>query len=273
MIHDAKGMVRIPGFLLLLAAGIWQAQGSDPFLGNWVLDPSRSEIRAGLRVTIELRDKALRYSSGGVQFTALFDGDEYPLRGLSARVGVVLSRVDSRTIKRVYRRDGVPVSEATMTVTPDGRFLTVSNRRLDPEGKGRTSTSTYQRVESGHASDPFAGTWDRNPVRLMGNSPSGIAFEPFGNSGLHFIGDFLEYIAEADGREYKALGTIVADTISLTRIDRRTLEEVWKDGSKVAATVKRVISTDGSELTATVSGVTPQGDHFENVFVYRRSAP
>lgn len=243
---------------------------ADPFLGSWTLDPSRSEVRTGLRLTIEIRGEAFQYSSGGIQYTALMDGEQYPLKGLSTKASVSLRRIDERTIERTYYRDGAPVSGATLTVTADGRFLTVKSRRLDPAGKGRELTSIYQGAPAGAGRDPFAGTWDRNPVRMIGNSPEGITFEAFGEKGLHLVGGAIEYSAAADGKDYKALGTIVANSISLERIDSHTVKEVWKDGSKTAATVKRVISADGSEMTATVTGITPQGDHFENIFVYRR---
>lgn len=246
------------------------AAAGDPFLGNWTLDPARSDIRAGLRVTIEIRGNAFQYSSGGIQYTALMDGEPYPLKGLSTPASVSLKRMDERTIERTYYRDGVPVSGATLTVTPDGRFLTVKSRRLDPEGKGRELISIYQGAGAGAAKDPFSGKWDRNPVRTIGNSPEGIVFEAFGDKGLRLIGGTHEYSAAADGKDYKALGTIVASSVSLERIDAHTLREVWKDGSKTAATVKRVVSADGLEMTATVTGITPQGDHFENTFVYRR---
>ena len=158
-----------------------------------------------------------------------------------------------------------------MKVSPDGRFLTVSIRRLDPEGKGRKLANTYQRVGEGGSEDPFVGTWDRNPIRTIGNSPSRVAFGTFGADGLHFAGNSTEYSALADGKDYKVMGTIVADSVCLKRIDSRTLEELWKDSGQVGATVRRVVSADDLEMTVTVTGTTPQGDHFENVFVYQRA--
>jgi hypothetical protein len=243
---------------------------ADPFVGTWVLNAEESRIRSGLRMTIERWGQAFRYSSGGVEFTALLDGAEYPLRGITSKATVSLKRVDERTVERTYSRDGMPVTCATLTVSPDGRFLKVSIRRVDQDGQGPQWVNTYQKAAGSEGKDPFAGTWDRNPIRLIGNSPSGIAFEAHGENGLRFTSDQVEYSAKPDGKEYPVRGTIVANSVALKRIDTRTLEEDWKDNGKVAANVLRAVTADGVELRVTVRGTTPQGDPFENLFVYRK---
>jgi hypothetical protein len=252
--------------LLCSAAGLAQ----DSLAGAWVLDRDQSKIRWGLRVTIERWGGAFRYSSEGVEFTALLDGRDYPIRGVSSHATVSLTRLDERSIQRTYKRDGEPVSGALMTVSPDGRFLTVSIKRLGADGSGRQWVNIYQKASAGAGTHPFAGTWNRNPVRFLGNSLSTVAFEATPGGGLHFTGDQVEYSARPDGRDHKVAGTIVADSIALDRVDARTLRELWKEDGKVVATVVRVVSTDGSRMTATVAGDTPQGDRFENVYVYRR---
>jgi hypothetical protein len=243
---------------------------ADPFVGTWLLNAEESRIRSGLRVTIERWGQAFRYSSGGVEFTALLDGAEYPLRGTSSKATVSLKRVDERTVERTYSRDGKAVTGAILTVSADGRFLTVNIRRLDQDGPGPQWVNTYQKAAGSEGKDPFAGTWDRNPIRLIGNSPSGIAFEAYDEDGLRFTSDQVEYSAKPDGKDYPVRGTIVANSVVLKRIDARTLEEVWKDNGKVAANVLRVVSADGGELRVTARGTTPQGEPFENLFVYRK---
>lgn len=244
---------------------------ADPLAGKWVLEADQSSIRGGLRVSIELRDGAFRYSSGGVEYSALFDGDDYPIRGLSSRATVSLQRVSERSIQRTYKRDGEVVSIAEMTVSLDGRFLSVKIKRIEGASPIREWVNTYARDSGGGGKDPFAGIWDRNPIRSMGNSLSMIVFEALGEGGLRLAADQVEYSAKPDGQEHKVIGTIVADSVSLSRIDSRTLKEHWKENGKVVATVLRTVSADGARMTATVTGVTPQGDSFENVFVYRRN--
>ena len=243
---------------------------ADPLVGTWVLDEARSKISSGLQVKIERRGAALRYSSAGVEFTALLDGDDYPIRGITSHSTVSLRRLGELSIQRTYKRDGKPVSSADMTISSDGRFLTVKIKRLDEEAPSRQWVNTYQKSPGGVGKDPFEVTWERNPVKSLGNSQSTITFSSVEGGGLHFAGDQVEYRALSDGKNHKVGGTIVADAVALDRVDKRTLREVWKEGANTVATVVRVISEDGAMMTAIVTGTTPQGDHFENVYVYKR---
>jgi hypothetical protein len=257
----------------IVTAVVWSsmaAGASDPLVGTWLLSVEESRIRGGMRVTIERRGGAFRYSSAGVEFTALFDGDDYPIRGVSSHATVSLKRVDEHTIERIYKRDGNPVSGATLTVSPDGRFLTVKIRRLGVESAAQQWTNTYQKVPGSSGMDRFAGIWERNPIRSLGNSLSTLTFELLEGGTLRFRADQVEYSAPPDAHTHKVIGTIVADSVSLKRINSRTLEEVWKDSGEAVATVLRVLSEDGNNMTATATGITPQGERFENVYVYRR---
>ena len=254
--------------MALLGAATGRA--ADPLAGTWVLDVAQSRIGSGLRMTIERRGQAFRYASGGVEYTALLDGDDYPIRGISSHATVCLRRLNERTIQRTYKRDGVPVSNAEMIVSPDDRFLTVKITGMGAGGSTRVSVNTYQRGPGSVGKDPFEGTWDRNPVRSLGNSPSTVALEAQEGGRLHFTADQVEYSAQADGQDYKVIGTIVSNLVALDRIDMRTLKEIWKEDGKVVATVLRVVSEDGTRMSATVAGTTPHGDSFENLYVYTR---
>lgn len=256
--------------ILLGIAFVFAAPAADPFIGTWSLNLEKSEIRGGLRMTLERRGVAIRYLSGGVEFTALFNGLDFPVRGASTHAGVSLKRVDAHTIERTYKRDSAPVSRAVLRVSPDGRYLTVENQRLEGGGENRQWVSKYQRVTPVDTSDPFSGTWERNPVRSLGNSQGTIVYEAFEADGLHFVGNSVEYRARPDGKNYPVEGSIVADSVSLNRIAADTLEETWKDGGQATLLVRRAISADGGTLTARSTGTTPQGERFENIYVYER---
>ncbi|HEY3439265.1 MAG TPA: hypothetical protein VGK29_00865 [Paludibaculum sp.] len=260
----------IEGILLFGVAVALAAPAADPLIGTWSLNLEKSEIQGGLRVTIERRGEAFRYVSGGVEFTALFGGQDFPIRGVSTHAQVSLKRVDAHTIERTYKRESVAVNRAVLRVSADGRFLTVENRRLDSAVEARQWTNRYQRITPKDPSDLFAGTWERNPVRSLGNSLATIAYEVFETDGLHFVGNNVEYRAKPDGKDYPVVGSIVADSVTFKRSALGTIEEVWKDGGRAALLVRRVVSADGSTLTAHSTGTTLQGDVFENTYVYER---
>jgi hypothetical protein len=261
---------QIQRILLLEVAVAFAVPAADPLIGTWSLNLEKSEIWGGLRVTIERRGEAFRFVSGGVEFTALFSGQDFPVRGVSTHAQVSLKRVDAHTIERTYKRESVAVNRAVLRVSADGRFLTVENQRLDTAVEARQWMSKYQRITPEDPTDLFAGTWERNPVRSLGNSLATIVYEVFETDGLHFVGNNVEYRARPDGKDYPVMGSIVADSVSLKRLAPGTLEEAWKDGGKAALFVRRIVSADGSTMTARSTGTTPQGDRFENIYVYER---
>jgi hypothetical protein len=245
---------------------------ADPFVGRWTLDEDRSKIDSGLRLKIERRGAALRFESAGMEYTALLDGDDYPIRGISSNATVSLRRLNERSIQRTYKREGKPVSGAEMNVSADGKFLVVRIKRLDISGSVPQWEDSYLRSSASDGNkDPFEGTWERNPIRSLGNSLSTVVFEALEGGGLHFFGNQTEYSAWPDGQNHKVAGTIAADSITLDRAGLRKVRELWKRDGSVVATVVRVVAEDGVHMTATVTGITPQGNQFENVYAYRRN--
>jgi hypothetical protein len=92
--------------------------------GNWV----------PLGFTDTEADLSFSFKSDGDQFsmtdptgdnyTAKFDGNDYPYKSYGAN-GVTLKRVDAHTIVETDKRDGKAVSEQKMSVSPDGKTMTI----------------------------------------------------------------------------------------------------------------------------------------------------
>ena len=58
------------------------------------------------------------------------------------------------------------------------------------------------------------------------------------------------------------------DTRSYRKVDDRTLEVTIKKGGKVTVASRTVVSADGKNRTANITGTTPNGKKFKNVAVY-----
>lgn len=78
------------------------------------------------------------------------------------------------------------------------------------------------------------------------------------------------YTAAFDGSDYPLIGSLVADMVSLRRIDERTTERTDKKGGRVVQVITRVVSPDGKTMTATVKGTGPKGQPVHNVLVFER---
>jgi hypothetical protein len=79
-----------------------------------------------------------------------------------------------------------------------------------------------------------------------------------------------QYTAQYDGKDYPMTGSQTADTVSLKRVDARTMERTDKKGEKVVATSTRVVSEDGKTMTITTKGTNPQGQATNNVTVWEK---
>jgi hypothetical protein len=136
---------------------------------------------------------------------------------------------------------------------------------------------------SAQASNPRIGTWKLNVEKSKyspGPAPQGqtMKIEASGDGekatteGVNAAGTatLTEYTAQYDGKDYPITGSQNADTVSLKRIDARTLERTDKKGDKVVGTSTRVVSEDGKTMTVTTKGTNAQGQAVNNVTVWEK---
>ncbi len=134
------------------------------------------------------------------------------------------------------------------------------------------------------AADPAIGTWTLDVAKSK-FSPGPplksltVRFEAAGD-GVKLMTDGVnaegqpthtEYTANYDGKDYPITGSAIADTVSLTRIDARTIQRTDKKGGKVVQTLTRKISADGKMFTVTVKGTDAKGQPVNNVLVFAKS--
>ncbi len=131
------------------------------------------------------------------------------------------------------------------------------------------------------APDPFAGMWQLdadNSTFDPGPGPTdrSMKFEITAN-GLHhqtltptlFAGtNIIEYTAKFDGKDYEILGSGL-DTVSLKRLDAKTIERTGKESGKVSETCTMKISADGQTLTVTTKGAF-RGTPYSSVQILKR---
>ena len=77
------------------------------------------------------------------------------------------------------------------------------------------------------------------------------------------------YSARFDGKDYPAAGSLVYDTIALTRVEANTFDAVLKREGKVVRSARNVVSADGKTMTVTVNGANATtGRKFATVMVF-----
>ena len=124
--------------LIRVAAG---PSGSHAMSGSWRMQKADASENA-LTVTYKSSADGLMMSDPvGESYDAKFDGKEYPIQG-AAGYTVSLTKVNDRSIDETDRRDGKVVSVSHLTVSADGKTLTV---RSEDKVQGTTTTYTATR--------------------------------------------------------------------------------------------------------------------------------
>lgn len=148
------------GALLVLAlSGVYTAVSAQtqPHLGKWVLSagksvyspgpPPRSQVRTysrdgdGLKAVIETMQPL-----GGktvAEYSARFDGKDYPLTGNSDIDAIALKRIDDWTFEAVLKRRGKTVSTVRNVVSQDGRTMTVTSKGVNARGQPTSSVAVF----------------------------------------------------------------------------------------------------------------------------------
>jgi len=110
----------------------------EPFTGTWKFSALRSKLSTPLPQTwvqkiVATRDEIVVHenivrSNGAkslVRIWARFDGSDYPVSGLPIADCMAYKRINSHSISGTGKKNGIVSLTETVTVTPDGRSLTL----------------------------------------------------------------------------------------------------------------------------------------------------
>jgi formylglycine-generating enzyme required for sulfatase activity len=131
----------------------------DPFVGTWILDVAKSTfspgpapknqtavyaaVAGGYRVTatgIDGEGKPIT-----TDYTAKFDGKDYPVTGNADYDAVTLKRVNAHTIEFSRKKAGKVVQTGTIVVSADGKTRTVTADGTNTGGIKVHNVSVYDR--------------------------------------------------------------------------------------------------------------------------------
>jgi hypothetical protein len=131
--------------------------------------------------------------------------------------------------------------------------------------------------------DSSLGTWRLNVEKSefgTGRPPKSDTrvFEPWEQDGVRSTRTAISadgtqtasgYAAHYDGRDYPYQGT-TADTISLRRVDQRTVESTLKLKGQVVQSTRSVISEDGRTMTVYSASKNAQGQPVERKQIFEK---
>ena len=130
--------------------------------------------------------------------------------------------------------------------------------------------------------DPFTGTWTLNLPKSSLPPPGPRSVVSHFECTAQWVSIREELVdaegrrqtvsikAGFDGKDYPLIGSQVADTVSYTRMDSRTITGTSKKRGKVLVNEKAVLSEDGRTMTVTYSGVDAEGQPVTGMAVFEK---
>lgn len=137
-------------------------QKRDPRTGTWILNLAKSTYKPGpapksQTVRIEpsgqgerVRSEALNTNGTRVvtEYTAAFDGTDYPIKGSPVANTVTLKRIDERTTERYDKKDGHVMLVYRRVVSPDGKTMTVTINGVNAQGQQVSNVVVFDKQQA-----------------------------------------------------------------------------------------------------------------------------
>jgi len=137
------------------------AQAKRPGLGTWTLNLEKSKFTPGpapksLTVKLEAVGEGVKVTAESViadgrtvttEFTANYDGKDYPIKGSPFIDTVALTRGDAYTNTRIDKKDGKVVATHRRVVAKDDKTWTVEIKGTNPKGEPFTNFQFFERAK------------------------------------------------------------------------------------------------------------------------------
>lgn len=159
--HQCHPAARLLLLCLVIGAGIpvLSGQGRDPRTGTWILNVAKSTYKPGpaprrQTVRIEPSGQGERVRSETINmngtrvatdYTAAYDGNDYPLQGSPVADTVSLKRIDASTTERFDKKDGHVRLVYRRVVSPDGKTMTVTINGVNAQGQSVSNVVVFEK--------------------------------------------------------------------------------------------------------------------------------
>jgi len=156
-------LVRALAFGAVLTLGFptmrLSAQATDPASGTWELNLAKSKFSPGpppksQTRRFEVTGADVKYTLKGidaegkptlVQYTAKYDGKDYPVSGSQDFDAISLKRVDAGTAQATLKKGGKVIQTATRVVSKDGKTLTLTTIGTNAKGQAVNNVLVFDK--------------------------------------------------------------------------------------------------------------------------------
>jgi hypothetical protein len=245
---------RVLCVVVTMAATIVVAASDFPYAGKWKMNPAKSDLGETTVTYEQLPSGEMQATAAGQSYRFKMDGKDYPAVFGGEAAWTALGPATWQT---VWKLKGKVLTTDTVTLSADGKTLTVNTKGTKPNGEAIDDTIVYDRVGGGPA---LAGKWKTKNMKSA--SPNVLEFTPSGADGLAFkIVDLgLSCDAKLDRRDHPCSGPMLGPgwTVAFANQGARGLDMTVKNDGKVMFNMSYTVSADGKTLTehGTASGTT-----------------
>ena len=145
--------------LLLVALGFNVSAAADEHSGTWKMNPAKSNYSPGpapKSITVKIVSDAdnMKLTSDGidaagkpthVEYTAKYDGKDYPITGIPNADTIALERLDASTIRSTTKKGDQVVMTVTSAISKDGKTRTATFKGKNAEGLDVNNVVVYDK--------------------------------------------------------------------------------------------------------------------------------
>jgi hypothetical protein len=153
------GVMVTLGVVLGASLGDVSAQASNPRSGTWKLNLAKSKYDPGPApqsntMKIEASGDGEKATTEGVnaagaptktEYTAQYDGKDYPMTGSQNADMVSLKRIDARTMERTDKKGEKVVVTSTRVISEDGKTMTVTTTGTNAQGQAMNNVTVWEK--------------------------------------------------------------------------------------------------------------------------------
>ncbi len=155
-----KRFVAFATTLLLMALAVNAAVAADDqHSGTWKMNPAVSKYSPGptpksVTLKVDADENNIKINADGtdadgspthVEYSAKFDGKDYPVTGLPYADTVSVKRIDTNTIQSTLKKANQVVMTVTSTVSNYGKMRTSTFKGKDAQGRDVNNVVVYDK--------------------------------------------------------------------------------------------------------------------------------
>jgi len=235
----------VPSVVFAIAAVITVAAADPPYIGKWKMNPAKSDFGETTVTYEQLPSGEMQATMAGVSYKFKLDGKEYPATFGSTATWKTLS---ANSWETTFKLNGKVLTTDTLTLSADGKSLTVNSKGKKPNGEMLDDTTVAERVSG---SSGLAGKWKTKNVKSA--APSVLEIASSGPDGVIFkIVDLdLTCNGKFDGKDHPCSGPTLGPgwTASFAKDGQSGLGMSIKNNGKEFFKLSYSVSADGKTLT------------------------